>query len=147
MRLVFAAICGVVVFACHGREFHLLSFAVSREKQAVAASSMGGTTEARRRVETRETASLICGAVALGNSDHNNAIAPVTNGTATLVPPSVSVCPSGPRLVMVSPGAVKPRLPIEIPRFESGIGLPRRSQATTGMTHGWRVMVELPRVP
>ena len=92
-------------------------------------------------------ASLICAAVAEGNSDHSSAIAPVTKGTATLVPPSVSDCPSAPRLVMPSPGALKPRLPIDAPRFDSFVGLPRRSQPTTGMTHGWRVMAELPRVP
>ena len=37
---------------------------------------------------------------------------------------------------MRSPGALSPRLPIELPRFDSWIGIPRRSQATTGMTHG-----------
>ena len=37
---------------------------------------------------------------------------------------------------MLSPGALKPRLPIELPRFDSFIGRPRRSQATTGITHG-----------
>jgi hypothetical protein len=82
------------------------------------------------------TASLICTAVAAGNSDHNSAIVPVTKGAATLVPPSVSGCPSALKLVTASPGAVKPRLPIELPRFDSFIGLPRRLQATTGMTHG-----------
>ena len=81
-------------------------------------------------------ASLICAAVAAGNSDHNSAIVPVTNGTATLVPPSVSDCPSAPRLVMPSPGARKPRLPMELPRFDSFVGLPVRSQATTGRTQG-----------
>ena len=52
-----------------------------------------------------EMASLICAAVAAGNSDHNSAIAPVTKGAATLVPPSVSGCPSALKLVMASPGA------------------------------------------
>ena len=92
--------------------------------------------EARRGEDAWEMASLICAAVAARNSDHNSAIAPVTKGTATLVPPSVSGCPSALKLVMALPGAVKPRLPIELPRFDSFIGLPRRSHATTGMTHG-----------
>ena len=85
---------------------------------------MGGTTEVRRTADTWEMASLICAADAKGNSDQRSAIAPVTKGTATLVPPSVSACPSELKLVMASPGAVKPRLPIELPRFESFIGLP-----------------------
>ena len=81
-------------------------------------------------------ASLICAAVAAGNSDHTNAIAPVTKGTATLVPPNVTDWPSEPRLVMPSPGALNPPLPMELPRFDNFIGLPARSQAATGMTHG-----------
>ena len=89
----------------------------------------------------------ICAALAAGNSEHNSAIAPVTKGTATLVPLRVSEWPSVLRLVILSPGALKPRLPIELPRFDSFIGLPARLQATTGITHGWRVMAELPRVP
>ena len=68
--------------------------------------------------------SLICEAVADGNSDHNSAVAPVTKGTATLVPPRVSEGPSAPRLMMRSPGALKPRLPIEPPRFDWLIGRP-----------------------
>ena len=87
-------------------------------------------------VSVRVTASLISMAVAAGNSDHKSAIVPVTKGTATLVPLSVTRWPSAARLVMLSPGALKPRLPIELPRFDSFIGRPRRSQATTGMTHG-----------
>src|SRR5262249_35376519 len=63
------------------------------------------------------------------------------------VPPSVSGRPSALKLVMASPGAVKPCLPIERPRFDSFIGRPRRSQATTGMTHGCRGMEELPMAP
>ena len=49
-------------------------------------------------------ASLICAAVAAGNTDHSSAVAPVTKGAATLVPPSVSDWPPEPRLVMPSPG-------------------------------------------
>lgn len=48
---------------------------------------------------------------------------------------------------MFSPGALNPRLPIELPRFDALSGLPWASQAATGITHGWRVMAELPTVP
>jgi hypothetical protein len=102
----------------------------------MAASSKGGTTEARPRADVCEMASLICVAVAVRNSDHKRAIVPVTKGTATLVPPSVRGRPSALKLVMASPGAVNPRLPTDLPRFDSLIGLPRRSQATTGITYG-----------
>ena len=74
-------------------------------------------------------------------------MAPVTKGTATLVPPSVSDGPSVPKLVTLSPGALRPRAPIEPPRLDSLIGRACISQATTGMTHGWRVMEEVPKVP
>jgi len=52
------------------------------------ASNNGGTTD-RRRAE-RLIASLMRAAVACGNRDHISAIAPVTKGAATLVPPEVS---------------------------------------------------------
>ena len=69
-------------------------------------------------------ASLTCAAVALGNSDHNKAMAPVTKGAAALVPAKVPGLPSVPRLVMFSPGAASPRRPMELPRFDSAVGLP-----------------------
>jgi hypothetical protein len=72
----------------------------------------------RRVVYVWVTANLTSAAVAVGNSDHNSAIAPVTNGVAALVPPKVSGLPSAPRLVMASPGALRPRLPIELPKFD-----------------------------
>ncbi len=53
-------------------------------------------------------ASFICAAAVAGNSDHSSAMAPVTKGTATLVPPSVIAWPCEPRLVMLSPGALNP---------------------------------------
>src|SRR5262245_4445348 len=91
-----------------------LSHAVLRPLVALAnalyadhASSNGGTSDARRRLEVCSSASLICDALADGNTDHNNAVAPVTNGTATLVPPRMSAGPSAPRLAMRSPGAHK----------------------------------------
>lgn len=89
----------------------------------------------------------MCAVVAEGNFDHKSAIAPVTNGTATLVPPNVRGWPEVPRLVMLAPGAESPRRPMELPKFDSLMGLPVRSHATTGMTQGWRVIAELPSVP
>jgi hypothetical protein len=35
---------------------------------------------------------------------------------------------------------------MELPKFDSLMGLPIRSQATTGMAQGWRVIAELPSV-
>ena len=72
----------------------------------------------RRGEEAWVTACRTSVAVALGNSDHNSAIAPVTKGAATLVPLHVSGWPSAPRLVTASPGALRPRLPIALPKFE-----------------------------
>lgn len=92
-------------------------------------------------------ANFTCTEVALGNADHSNAIVPLTKGVATLVPPIVAGLPSVPRLVMDAPGARSPRLPTELPKFDSLIGLPCASQATTGMTHGCRVITVLPSVP
>src|SRR5687767_5055862 len=92
--------------------------AVNSICQLAAVSSKGGTTEVRCSVAARVMASFICAAVASGNSDHNSAIAPVTKGTAALVPRSVKDRPSGPRLMMPSPGALKPRLPVELARFD-----------------------------
>jgi hypothetical protein len=101
--------------------------AADRSWCAAAASSKGGTTEYRRDAEPPAIASLIWVALAAGNSDHKSAIAPVTKGVATLVPASVTAPPSVPRLVTPSPGAPKPRLPIEPPRFDSFVGLPAKS--------------------
>ena len=70
------------------------------------------------------TAALIWAALAPGNSDQSNAIVPVTKGAAALVPLNVLGSPFGPRLVMFSPGAPSPRLPIEPPRFDSASGFP-----------------------
>ena len=70
------------------------------------------------------TASLIWAAVALGNSDHSSAMAPVTKGAAALVPPEVCGLSPGPRLTMSCPGAASPHRPMELPRFDSAVGLP-----------------------
>ena len=86
-------------------------------------------------------------ALIAGYSDHTSAIAPVTNGAATLVPSKELVAVDVPRLVMFPPGAVSPRPPIDLPMFESGDGLPLAVQAATGITHGCRVNTELPTVP
>src|SRR5258708_3545236 len=91
---------------------------------AAQASSKGGAMLLRAGLPARITANLIWAAVALGNSDQSSAIVPVTNGAAALVPPNIAGLPSVPRLVIFSPGAASPRLPIELPRFDSVVGLP-----------------------
>jgi hypothetical protein len=53
-----------------------------------------------------------------GNVDQINATAPVTNGVAALVPLRVTGWPSISRLVIRSPGALSPDLPIDLPRLE-----------------------------
>src|SRR5262245_34294742 len=110
------------------------------------ASRRGGTIEVRRRASGRVTARRISAGLASGKADHNKAMVPVTKGVAALVPPNVSGVPLTPRLVISSPGALRPRLPIEALRFDWLIGFPRRSHATTGTTPGSRVMAELPSV-
>ena len=89
---------------------------------AAATFSSGGTIAGLRAPCAFASASLISAAVALGNSDQRSAIAPVTKGVATLVPPNFRGFPSAPRLVIASPGAPTPRLPIELPRLESLVG-------------------------
>src|SRR5215469_5363183 len=71
----------------------------------------------RRDAVAWTTADLTAAAVAVGNSDHVSATAPVTNGVAALVPPIVSGSVT-PRLVTASPGAPSPQRPIEAPRLE-----------------------------
>ena len=84
---------------------------------AAQASNKGGTT-VDRRTGARATAIFSSAAVAFGNIDFSNAMAPVTNGAAALVPPNVGDLSLAPRLVMPSPGALSPRRPIEFPKFE-----------------------------
>src|SRR5947207_5497545 len=95
----------------------------------------------------RVTAIFTLAAAAAGYSDHSRAMAPATNGAATLVPPVVSGPPAAARPVIFVPGALRPRLPIALPRFEPPAGRPWRSQATTGMTQGCRVIAEPPMTP
>ena len=85
--------------------------------------------------------------MATGNSDHNSAIAPVTKGAATLVPERVIGGPPAFKLVTASPGAARPRLPIEMPRLNYSVSLPSIVQAATGITQGWRVITELQVCP
>ena len=86
---------------------------------AAQASNRGGTIVVRLGAYACVAANFTASTVAAGNSDHNSAIVPVTKGAAALVPPDVSDLPaSTPRLVMPSPGALKPRLPIEFPRLD-----------------------------
>ena len=56
---------------------------------AAQAFSTGGAMVRRGGLPAWVTASLIWAALALGNSDHSNAMAPVTKGAAALVPPEV----------------------------------------------------------
>lgn len=88
------------------------------DSYAVQAFSKGGTTVVRLIPDAVMSASFTEAAVAFGNIDSNNAIVPVTNGAAALVPPKVGGWPLIATLVMPSPGALSPRRPIEFPRFE-----------------------------
>ncbi len=81
----------------------------------------------RRDAAPWMTADLTAAALAAGNSDQISATAPVTNGVAALVPPIVTGSAVVPKLVIASPGAPNPPLPIEAPRLERSIGRPRRS--------------------
>ena len=103
------------VFFAHDTRRLVLVRSISK---AAHASNKGGVTVAGRRPYDWVIASLTSAAVAAGDSDHNNPTAPVTKGAATLVPPSATGWPSEPRLMIPSPGARKPRLPIELPRFQ-----------------------------
>ena len=102
-------------------------------------------------VNPRQARREVCGTIAIrtsaaeasGNADQSSAMLPVTNGTAKLVPLNVISWPLGPRLVMRSPGAMRPRLPteelrLEVPRWTSAL-----PQAVTGITQEWRVIAEL----
>lgn len=95
----------------------------------------------------RVTANLTSAARALGNSDKMSAIAPVTKGVAALVPPKERGLPSAPRLATSKFGALSPRRPMELPKLDSEVGLPWASQPVTGITQGWRMIAELPKVP
>lgn len=97
---------------------YLFECVVSNDSYAAHAFSNGGTTVVRLVPEVVVSASFTDAAVALGKVDTNNAIAPVTNGAAALVPPKAGGWPLTPKLVMPSPGALSPRRPMEFPRFE-----------------------------
>jgi hypothetical protein len=117
-----------------------------KASRAAHASSNGGVI-ARDRLHDCVTACFMRAALAPLNSDQSNAIVPVTKGAAALVPPEVSDLSPGPRLVMFSAGAANPHLPIDLPMLDSIVGLPCKSQPITAMTHGCRVMEELPTFP
>src|SRR5439155_22150907 len=89
--------------------------AVAKVRYAACASSNGGTT-VRRVADPWVTANFACAADAAGNAEYSSAIEPVTNGAAALVPPNVRGLPSARRLVIPSPGAIKPLRPIDLPR-------------------------------
>jgi hypothetical protein len=56
------------------------------------------------------------------------------------VPPNGSAFPSVLKLTTPSPGALNPLRPMELPKFDRLSGLPRLSQAITGITAGCRVI-------
>lgn len=91
---------------------------VSKDSYAAQAFSNGGTTVVRRVRDAVVIASLTAAAVAFGNTDSNNAMAPVTKGAATLVPLTDGGWPLPAKLVIPSPGALSPRRPMELPKFE-----------------------------
>jgi hypothetical protein len=74
-------------------------------------------------------ACIIIAGVTFENTDQRSAIAPVTNGTAKLVPVIRAYTPLGDVLVMFTPGAISARLPIDRPKFDIGSSLPCSSQA------------------
>ena len=75
------------------------------------------------------TACRICAALARGNNDHSSAMAPVTNGAAKLVPLSLTVAPSPPKLSIASPAALSPRRPIESHRAKRPRLAPQRTDS------------------
>src|SRR5690349_17897880 len=97
---------------------HLPEFVINKAWYAAHAFSSGGTTVVRLAPDAVVIASFTAAALAFGNIDSNNAIAPVTNGAAALVPPKAGDWPLIARLVILSPGALSPWRPIELPRFE-----------------------------
>lgn len=56
---------------------------------ATRAFNKGGVTVVRRPANACAMAAFTSATVAVGNSDQIRAMAPLTNGVATLVPPSV----------------------------------------------------------
>ena len=97
---------------------HLFEYVVSNDSYAAHALSSGGTTVVRLVADAVVIALFTEAAVAFWKSDSNNAMAPVTNGAAALVPPNVGRLPLTLKLVIPCPGALSPRRPIELPRFE-----------------------------
>src|SRR4051812_19858756 len=100
-------------------------------------------TALRRSVDACKIASLISAALARGNCDHSSAIAPVTSGAVALVPLAVNQPSGAAKLVILSPGARNPSLPIEAPKLDWPTGRPRSLQEVTGITHRCRVIAEL----
>ena len=114
--LAFMVIVSRFLFIFHNH--HLFAWVVSNDSYAPHAFSNGGTTVVRLVPEAIVIASFTAAAVAVSKSDSNNAIAPVTNGAAALVPPKVGGLSFTLKLVTPSPGALSPRRPMELPRFE-----------------------------
>ena len=71
-----------------------------------------------------------------GMIDHSKAAVPVTKGAAAEVPLKRRVPPPAARLCTSSPGADKPRRPIDGPKFDKLAIRPPLPQAATGSTAG-----------
>ena len=71
-----------------------------------------------RRTGACVTASFTAWAVAQGKMDHSSATVPVANGAATLAPLQGNDSAPALELTTPSPGARRPRRPIERPAFE-----------------------------
>ena len=117
----------------------------SGPRRPAQASSSGGTTVVRRIPWAPVTAARTVAADAPGEfatravrrsrsrtGQQHSSLANAVGG------------PPVPRLVISYPGARNSRRPIDWPRFEKFTGRPPRSHAATGITHGCRVITELP---
>ena len=78
---------------------------------------------------------ISCG-VAFLNMDQSNAMVPLTNGVAKLVPLNCLNPPPAATLVIFVPGAINPFFAIDGLIFDEGSGFPSLSHETTGITHG-----------
>jgi len=90
---------------------------------------------------------LIAAAVARENADLSRAAVPATNGAAALVPLILEIAALEPITGTFSPGALRPRCPVDALRLELASGRPESSHAITGIVQGWLVKTEPPIIP
>jgi hypothetical protein len=74
-------------------------------------------------------------ALAFENTDQRSARDPVTKGAAILVPVICMYPPPELVLVILTPGAISPRIPIDGPKFDIRSSTPYSLHAATGMIH------------